>query len=166
MVCDPAESPFCVAVIGAELTERTRGVCGKVCEGAAFNGFHYDKGYAEFFSEAIAFISRLQVDVHIVVLDLTEIPVAVCKDGSENFVFIMEGETEETYFSFLFESDAFFDDIEFQNFFFPVIAVYGMEKIKIDIVGFESEELFVENSEYIFLFFDPADRQFSCDKIR
>lgn len=41
-----------------------------------------------------------------------------------------------------------------------------MEKIKIDMVGFESEELFVENSEYIFLFFDPADRQFSCDKIR
>ena len=91
----------------------------------------------------VALQSCLRLGVHIVDLQLAEVPVARGENGAENVEAVVEREAEITDFSRLFHLFAELDCAEFLQFF-PLCRVERVQQIEIYVVGLQPCKLFVE----------------------
>ena len=145
MASHPAQSVGCNALVRIHFTEFGIDIIGEISKASALNRLHDNKRYSQAFSQRIALIPGLLLRIHIVILDLAEIPVTVTDDFIKHFIIIMEGKAIVTDLSFFFELSTVINYT--QGFhFFPFFLIYRMQQIEIDIIGLQSLKLLFKNA--------------------
>src|SRR5659263_111157 len=87
------------------------------CKRTSLDRFHNNNRNPKLFGKKITLHARLLINIHIVQLDLAEIPLAVFDDFFKYRIVIVEGESEVPDTSLCLELLAIFYDAKIHHFF-------------------------------------------------
>ena len=126
-----------------------RNILGKGCEGTAPDRLHNDERNVLFLREMIALHARLLEflslpGIHIIQLDLAEIPVAVINDSLECLILVMEGEAEVADFTLRLQLFKLFHTSDV-NHFLKAVLIQSVHQIKVYVVCLKLLKLLLEN---------------------
>ena len=99
MAANPAKCPGCDAGIFIHRFELCIDIIREVCKAAALYRLHDHQRNSKLFCQSVAFIPCLLLGVHVVILNLAEIPVTAAQHFFKCLVGIVEGKAQITDFA-------------------------------------------------------------------
>ena len=151
LVPDPLQRPVRGRPVSARARENLRDSGGRRIFGepAAAQRFHYNHRQTFIGRGVQTFLTSLVVDIHVVVLNLTESPVVVAvQDIFEDLVGIVEGKTEVSEFALRHFPLCPVKNIQV-FIVLPEAGVQGVQQIKIEVVGLEAFQLGIQKAVHI-----------------
>ena len=141
---DPAHRPGSDGHIRTRLPEHRRDLLAQGREAAALDRLHDDHRDAALAAQLVALHAGLNVDVHVIELNLAEIPVAVGRNLFKHLIGIMEGEAQTMDTAQLLLLDQIIENAGFLDHL-PVAGVNAVQQIEIEVLHLKRPELSLVN---------------------
>lgn len=122
----PAQRPGSRRPIWVERLKMRADFLRRVCKAAAFDRLHHNDGDAFFLGESAALDTSLVLIVHVIELNLTEIPVIGVDDFFKNRIVVMERKPDVADKAFGFEIIKDFKDA-YALVLFPALGIEGVQ---------------------------------------
>ena len=155
---DPAHRPGGNGPVRARLPEAPADVLAQRRQAAALDRLHDDHRDAAPLGQLVALQARLNVGVHVVELNLAEIPVAIGQHLLEQLVAVVEGEAEMADAALLLLLEQEVDQAVFKRRL-PVLLVDAVQQVKVEVLHLQGPELTLEDLLRLLQGMDERQRQ-------